>query len=195
MVRLTRIYTRTGDRGSTRLVDGQQVDKDSIRVEAYGTVDELNSILGMIAAALSEHACIEAARRQELTDWLHGAQRKLFDLGSDLATPAGKWRDTVPQVRGEDVETLESVIDRLNSDLEPLESFVLPGGGRVSSQIHHARTVCRRAERRAVTLAREHEIGEHVIPYLNRLSDTLFVLSRWVAKTTGESELLWRCES
>ncbi len=190
MVRLTKIYTRTGDAGQTRLVGGQQVAKDSARIEAYGTVDELNAIVGLVRVAVREAASL-ADERERLERWLHDTQQNLFDLGSDLATRAEDRWEGMPLVSAEDVTALEQLMDEMNEELEPLKSFVLPGGGPVSALLHHARTVCRRAERRTLTLAAEEPIGDQVIPYLNRLSDAFFVLSRWVGLKAGESEILW----
>ena len=191
MVRLTKIYTRTGDGGQTRLVGGQAVAKDDVRIEAYGTVDELNAVMGMVRDGLNRTPDLGADQRTELDVWLHRVQQSLFDLGSDLATLLEDRREGQPIIEAGDVTALEVWIDRLNRDLEPLESFVLPGGGPATSALHLARTVCRRAERRALTLARSEPIGDQVIPYLNRLSDALFVVSRWVANVSGESEVLW----
>ncbi len=190
MVRLTKIYTRTGDAGQTRLVGGQQVAKDSARIEAYGTVDELNAIVGLVRVAVREAPSL-TGERERLERWLHDTQQNLFDLGSDLATRAEDRWEGMPLVSAEDVTALERLMDEMNEELEPLKSFVLPGGGPVSALLHHARTVCRRAERRTLSLAAEEPIGDQVIPYLNRLSDAFFVLSRWVGLKAGESEILW----
>lgn len=191
MVRLTRIYTRTGDGGQTRLVGGQQVPKDSARIEAYGTVDELNSVVGLARAALPGNEALSGADRAGLARWLHDVQQRLFDLGSDLATRAEDRYDGQPIIHAAQVEALEGQIDAWNADLQPLKSFVLPGGGPLSALLHQCRTVCRRAERRALTLAGQEAVGEQVVPYLNRLSDALFVASRWVAVRGGEPEILW----
>lgn len=188
MVRLTRIYTRTGDGGQTRLVGGQQVPKDSLRIESYGTIDELNAILGLVRTALEASPASAASRA---LDWIGRTQNKLFDLGSDLATRIEDRWEGQPLICLDDVSALETLMDQLNEELDPLESFVLPGGGAISSLLHQARTVCRRAERVIIACGREEELGEHVIPYVNRLSDALFVWSRWVAKHLGERELLW----
>lgn len=191
MVRLTKIYTRTGDGGKTRLAGGQQVPKDSLRIDAYGTVDELNAILGMVRAAIAGHAAIAPQARDDLVGWIAGLQHTLFNTGSDLATYIEDQRDGQPVVQASDIEALETWIDEHNADLGVLESFVLPGGGPVSALLHQARTVCRRAERRVLALAREEPVREHVIPFLNRLSDAFFVASRWVGRACGEAEILW----
>lgn len=191
MVTLSKIYTKTGDGGLTRLVGGQQVDKDSLRIEAYGTVDELNAVLGQVRAELEAEAAIPEADRARLDEVLGGVQQKLFDLGSDLATLlADRWPGQ-PLIHPEDVTALEALIDAENAHLGILKSFVLPGGCRVNAALHLGRTVCRRAERRTIALAREEEIGASVIPYLNRLSDALFVLSRRVSQLAGRAEVLW----
>ena len=191
MVRLTKIYTRTGDAGTTRLVGGQEVPKDELRIEAYGTVDELNAVIGMVRVAVDANVGLSSEDKGNFDRWLYTVQQRLFDLGSDLATLIEDRFEGQPIVTGAHVEALEEQIDAWNADLEPLTSFVLPGGGNVGAPLHLARTVCRRGERRAVSLANTDTIGEHVIPYLNRLSDALFVASRWIAKRAGQEEALW----
>lgn len=184
MPRLTRIYTKTGDEGVTGLGGGQRVPKDSRRVEAYGTVDELNSQIG---AALASGLC------DRLATELGMIQNELFDLGSDLATPAvSQARHPVPTVEARHIERLERLIDELNGVVGPLANFLLPGGSPGAAQLHVARTVCRRAEREATALAREEAIGATVLPYLNRLSDALFVMARYENHERGVSEPLWR---
>ena len=194
MVRLTRIYTRTGDKGTTRLVGGQSLAKDDIRIEAYGTVDELNATIGMVRAANLAEATLPESHRADLDQWLHEVQQRLFDVGSDLATYIQDRWEGQPLIEAPHIEALERHIDGMNESLPPLKSFVLPGGGVISANLHLARTVCRRAERRVITLREtegEAEVGQFVIPYLNRLSDALFVASRWVAQQANESETLW----
>lgn len=191
MVRLTKIYTRTGDGGDTRLVGGQQVPKDSARIEAYGTVDELNAVLGLVRAAVPDHPTLTGADADALSGWLHDVQQRLFDLGSDLATRMEDRYEGQPVVSAEHVGALEHQIDLWNEGLEPLKSFVLPGGGPLSALLHQARTVCRRAERRTLSLGRSEPIGDQAVPWLNRLSDALFVASRWVAQRGAEPEILW----
>ncbi len=183
MPRLDRIYTRTGDEGMTGLGGGQRVAKDSIRVETYGTVDELNSHLGV---ALAIGLC------ERLTTELPAIQNQLFDLGSDLATPAtSQARHPVPTVEQRHIEALERLIDELNEIVGPLTNFLLPGGSPGAAQLHVARTVCRRAERNATSLAGDETIGATVLPYLNRLSDALFVMARYENHERGVSEPLW----
>lgn len=191
MVRLTRIYTRTGDGGTTRLVGGQEVPKDAQRIEAYGTVDELNAVIGMVRTAMNGVEVLSAEDREWLDGWLHHVQQRLFDVGSDLATLPEDRFDGLPTVTSDQVTALENDIDQMNGELEPLESFVLPGGGPLTSPLHLARTVCRRAERRTISLARDEGVSPEIIPYLNRLSDALFVLSRWAALRAEEPEILW----
>ena len=188
-INITRVYTRTGDQGTTALVGGERVAKDAGRVECYGELDELNAILGL-ARSLNAAAQRTPARRR-LDDVLTRLQNELFDLGSELATPAEAEYEGMFKVGADDVRALERVMDECQKDLEPLRSFVLPGGGPVSAVLHHARTVCRRAERQIIRLAREETIGAFVVPYVNRLSDLLFVLSRWIGKQNGEAEYLW----
>ncbi len=189
-MRITKVYTRTGDAGKTRLAGGQQVWKDSLRVEAYGTVDELNSSIGIVRVLNSE---TQGGNKQagQLEDELRWVQNKLFDVGSILATAPGQTFRNMPQVMANDVTRLEKMIDRCQKTLEPLKEFILPGGGKVSSFLHQARTICRRAERLCVALSKTEPVDPQIIKFINRLSDTLFVLARWVAKTQGEPEFLW----
>jgi cob(I)alamin adenosyltransferase len=188
-IRITRVYTRTGDKGTTALVGGGRVAKDSRRVECYGEIDELNAVIGLARSANAEAPPSPA--RDRLEDILKRVQNELFDLGSELATPPDAEYEGMFKVSADDVKALERLMDECQKDLEPLQSFILPGGGKVSAFLHQARTVCRRAERQILRLTREEEIGEHVVPYVNRLSDLLFVLSRWIGKQRGEQEYLW----
>ena len=191
MVRLTKIYTRTGDGGTTRLVGGQEVAKDSLRIASYGTVDELNACVGLVRVELARSDAVPGPAKETLAEWLEGVQQALFNLGSDLATRLEDRWEGQPLATQSDVDALETLIDTMNEELEPLKSFVLPGGGPVCATLHLARTVCRRAERHVVTLASEEPVGEQVVPYLNRLSDALFVASRWVAHRADQDETLW----
>jgi len=175
--RLSKIYTRTGDDGMTGLGDGARVSKDSMRVEAYGTVDELNSALGVV---LTTHL------PADVSSALATIQHELFDLGGELCIPG---RETIHEAQ---VVRLEQTLDYLNARLEPLKDFVLPGGGEPGALLHLARTVCRRAERAAVHLAREEAVNPVSLKYLNRLSDLLFVAARYVNTTAGVPEILWR---
>jgi cob(I)alamin adenosyltransferase len=184
MVILSRIYTRTGDKGETALGDGTRVLKDHLRVAAYGTVDELNAVLGL---GLAQHPDAPEA------ELLRSIQNDLFDIGGDLCVPQAA--DEAPgqrlRVKPEQAARLEATIDRLNARLTPLHSFVLPGGRSQAAWLHLARTVCRRAEREVVTLARAEAVNPHVIVYLNRLSDLLFVMAR-VANDDGREDVLWQ---
>ena len=184
MVRLTRIYTRTGDDGTTGLVDGSRRAKCDLRLESYGTVDELNAVMGLavVAAGRADDETSEA-----LAALLDRLQHDLFALGADLATPGD---GEGLRITGGQVAAVERAIDEYNARLQPLESFVLPGGTELACYLHQARTVCRRAERCAVDLARQETIGPHVLEYLNRLSDLLFVLGR-VANDDGAKDVLW----
>jgi len=188
-IRITRVYTRTGDEGMTGLVGGARVPKDARRVECYGAIDELNAVLGLARTANDEAPPSPA--RDRLADVLKRVQNELFDLGSELATPPDAAYEGMFTVSDADVRALEQRMDECQKDLEPLQSFVLPGGGRVSAFLHLARTVCRRAEREILRLSREEVVGPSVLPYVNRLSDLLFVLSRWAGKQAGEREYLW----
>lgn len=183
MPRITRVYTRTGDDGRTALGTGRRVEKDALRVEAYGAVDELNSLVGRVRAELGESPAAEILGR---------VQNELFHLGSDLCIPEeDKAALPVPTVREEHVRALESWIDLMQEELAPLANFVLPAGAPAAAALHLARAVCRRAERRAVALAREEPVGRWVIPYLNRLSDALFVAARWENRRRGVPDVLW----
>lgn len=186
MVRINRVYTKAGDDGTTALIGGDRVGKDSGRVDCYGTVDELMSVLGLARTALEGSA---AGPRLEPT--IARIQNELFNLGSLLATPDAERRAKAPPIQPRHIEQLEAEIDELNEALPELRSFVLPGGGWAASYLHLARTVCRRAERLMVHLAAGEEIGEHLIPYINRLSDALFVFARWAALAEGRAEPLW----
>lgn len=181
-VRLTRIYTRGGDSGETSLGDGARVPKTDPRIEAYGAVDELNSALGW---------ALVAAPPGEVREWLELVQNELFDLGADLSVPPGGERERLRVSPGQ-VERLERWCDHANERLEPLRSFVLPGGGELAARLHVARTVCRRAERRAVELARAQEASPAALAYLNRLSDLLFILARAANADAGLPEPLWK---
>lgn len=189
-MRITKVYTRTGDAGKTRLAGGQQVWKDSLRVEAYGTIDELNAVVGVVRVMNADAQSVNPAASQ-LEEELRWAQNKLFDVGSILATAPGQTFKNMPQIAAQDVTRLEKLIDRCQKDLQPLKEFILPGGGKVSGFLHQARTVCRRAERLCVALSKVEPVDPLIIKFVNRLSDTLFVLARWVAKTQGEPEFLW----
>ena len=178
--RLSKIYTRTGDDGSTGLGDGSRVGKDSLRVAAYGTVDELNSTIGMVLASDG----VDDEVREVLTQ----VQHDLFDLGGELCIPG------MAMIEDADIDRLEQVLDRFNDPLPPLKDFILPGGGMAASCCHLARTVCRRAEREVIALGREEEIRPQAQRYLNRLSDLLFVLCRVLARASGHGEVLWQHE-
>ncbi len=178
--RLSKIYTRTGDDGSTGLGDGTRVGKDSARVTAYGTVDEANSAIGVLLAVPSVPDDIRVL--------LTTVQHQLFDLGGELCIPGHA------AITGDDVDALERQLDHYNDDLPPLKDFILPAGGEAASRCHLARTIVRRAERETVTLARHDAVRPEAIRYLNRLSDLLFVLARVLARADGQGEVLWKHE-
>ncbi len=190
-IRLTRIYTRTGDKGLTALVGGKRVPKESGRLEAYGTVDELNSVVGIVRTYLLEYRDRFGADFDWYAETLRRIQNELFDVGSELATPPDGEYEGMHRVGAGETKLLELEMDRMQRDLEPLKSFTLPGGGLLNAFLHQARTVCRRAERVCWAVKREEPIADGVIIYINRLSDHLFVQSRWVAKRLGEPEFLW----
>ena len=184
MPRLTKIYTRKGDEGDTSLGGGQRVPKESLRVQTYGTVDELNSHLGV---ALAMGLC------DRLSQVLPEIQNELFDLGSDLCfLEEDKHAYQLPQIEARHVDRLEALIDEFQAVVGPLANFILPGGALGSAQLHVARTVCRRAEREVAALSREEAIGALVLAYLNRLSDALFVMARYENHARGVAEPLWR---
>lgn len=189
-MRITKVYTRTGDAGKTRLAGGQQAWKDSLRVEVYGSVDELNAVVG-VARAFNAEGIGRKAPAARLEDELRWIQNRLLDAGGILATVPGQTFKNMPRITAQDVKRLEQTIDHCQKDLAPLREFILPGGGKVAALLHQARTVCRRAERECVRLSREERIEPAIVKFLNRLSDTLFVLARWVGKMQGEPELLW----
>ncbi len=183
MPRLTKIYTRQGDEGMTSLSGGQRVAKDSLRVATYGTVDELNSAIGV---ALASGLC------ERLSEVLPPIQNELFHLGSDLSfLEEDKANYRVPQIEHRHVGKLESLIDEMSAVVGPLQNFILPGGSVGAAHLHLARTICRRAEREVITLSHEEPIGAYVVQYLNRLSDALFVMSRYENRVRGVDEPLW----
>jgi cob(I)alamin adenosyltransferase len=179
---MMKIYTRTGDHGETSLFSGGRVRKDHLRVEAYGTVDELNSLIGLARA----HGLPAQADA-----WAERVQNELFVVGSDLATPLDAAADWLKRLEEAPVSRLEGEIDAMTADLPELRNFILPGGAPAAAQIHVARTVCRRAERLCVTLAAEEAVNANVLVYLNRLSDWLFTLARWANLQLGEPEVRW----
>lgn len=185
---MSKIYTRTGDKGDTGLIGGSRVPKDDPRIEAYGTVDELNAFIGLARAQ-----ALEASKGPlgGLADDLLHVQHHLFNLGSMLSTPPGQLKPTQPQIVSQDIAWLEACMDALTPKLAVLQSFVLPGGSRLNATLHVARTVCRRAERLCVTLRREGRCGDLEVHYLNRLSDALFVWSRHASAVQGVAETLW----
>ena len=183
MVRINRVYTRAGDGGETALAGGQRVPKESLRIEAYGTVDELNSAIGVAVATGLE---------PPLAEPFAVIQQVLFNLGAELATPREPGEEAAgPHVESRHVDQLEAWIDEWNDSLEPLTSFILPGGDPTAAHLHLARTVCRRAERLAFALSREEYAGEFVAAYLNRLSDLLFVAARLQNRLSGHGDVLW----
>ncbi len=188
-IRINRVYTRTGDKGETGLVGGKRVPKDSPRIEAYGTVDELNSIVGL-ARVFNEERIKEGETHRFLDQVLRDIQEELFNLGSELATPLDSRFKGAITIGEEQVKRIEEIIDECQKTLEPLKSFILPGGGRIGGYLHQCRTVCRRAEREVLRLSRVEETSEWGIKYINRLSDLFFVLSRWVGKHLGEQEYM-----
>ena len=193
-ISITRVYTRLGDGGETALVGGRRVPKDSPRIVAYGTLDELNAAVGL-ARVFNAERMTERGAGRERHRWLDGIlkriQNQLFDLGSELATPPDAAYEGMFRMSQAEVDELERLMDACQKDLKPLKSFILPGGGRIQGFLHQARTVCRRAEREILALSRVEAIGEWPLRYVNRLSDAFFVLGRWVGKHMDEPEDYW----
>jgi cob(I)alamin adenosyltransferase len=189
MTKRTRLYTRAGDDGSTGLVGGERVDKDSKRLEGYGTVDELSSAIGVARAALCGY---DGPRSLRLDAWLSWTQDTLFNLGTELATPAQKRWDGMPLVESSEIVALERAIDEADGDLPPLQTFIHPGGSAPGAALHLARTICRRAERRVLALRRDDpSVSIGTLRYLNRLSDALFAWARWINDEAGVPEHRW----
>jgi cob(I)alamin adenosyltransferase len=184
-MRIDRVYTRGGDLGETSLIGGDRVSKASARLDCYGTVDELNAVIGLCAEALAQ-----SAAREFLLPILRRVQNELFNAGCELATPEPERRANQPHIEQRHIDALERDIDAVNDELPALKSFVLPGGGWASAYCHLARTVCRRCERLVVALAQHDDTGL-TVQYLNRLSDALFVWGRWCALKDGQAEPLW----
>lgn len=189
MVRINKVYTKSGDRGKTQLIGGEKVAKNNARIECYGTIDELNATLGMFGSALEG-----SAAQDRLAPKLLRIQNELFNVGTQLATPDEERRKKLPDITAVHIETLESEIDELNEELPDLQSFVLPGGSQASSSAHLARCVCRRAERLVVALASSETVDTRHLIYLNRLSDSLFVFGRYCMVADKREELLWQPE-
>jgi len=189
-IAINRVYTRQGDQGETALAGGQRVPKDGARIQAYGTVDELNSFVGVARSTVAEMAAGEP-RLAPLAATLLRVQHELFNLGSILATLPEDVHPKQARVTETEVAQLEREMDHMNEELPPLRSFVLPGGSRLNAELHVCRTVCRRAERAAVGLARAENIPPETVRYLNRLSDAMFVWSRWASHVAGAPETLW----
>ncbi|MCZ6821014.1 MAG: cob(I)yrinic acid a,c-diamide adenosyltransferase [Calditrichaeota bacterium] len=183
-MRITKVYTRAGDDGATRLGGGQKVEKSAVRIRTYGTVDELNSAIGLVVA---HNPCEEVGRA------LNRIQHELFTLGGDLCVlEEDKATFKMQVIEKEQVRSLEKTLDTLNAQLKPLEDFILPGGTKTSAFLHQARCVCRRAESLAVQLASEESLGKQVVPYLNRLSDALFVMARFENFSSGRADIYWQ---
>jgi cob(I)alamin adenosyltransferase len=187
-LRITKVYTRTGDKGTTGLADGSRIKKNDIRIDTYGVIDELNSVIG-ICLQLSE--CLQSEDACLFQKWLTALQNDLFNIGSDLATPIESRWPSIILVSETEVQILEKMIDFCQTSLPPLKEFVLPGGTLLNAHLHLARTICRRAERAIVTLQDLRQINPFILPYINRLSDLFFVLSRWVQGKAKKQEVFW----
>lgn len=187
-MRITKVYTRTGDKGTTSLADGTRVYKDNLRLESYGTIDELNSIIAICRESCSDCIFLEI---KNIELWLFAIQNDLFNLGADLSTPISARWDKMVLINELDIEQLEKVIDYCQESLKPLKEFVIPGGSQLNAFLHLARTVCRRAERITYKLSESEEINPFALVYLNRLSDLLFVMARFVQEKSHKKEILW----
>ena len=190
MVTINKVYTRTGDKGNTSLVGGRRLAKDNIRIESYGTVDELNTVIGVVRSLVLEQK--SADHWDKLSEILLVIQQKLFDIGSELATHSDDSYEGQVTAEESDIQWLEALIDNLNEKLDPLKSFVLPGGNLINAHLHQARTVCRRAERLVIRFARDELTNPNIRLFLNRLSDLFFVLARWVSHEQNVPEVLWK---
>lgn len=191
-MRISKVYTRTGDTGETGLVSGQRVRKDHVRVEAFGTVDELSAQLGMVRAELGRDAIVKTPAGRLADQQFEYLQHRLFDLGGRLATPPDARNEYTPDLGETEIGWLESVIDGYNDDLPPLKEFILPGGSPLVASLHITRCVARRAERRVLSLHCEEQGDEDAVKWLNRLSDLLFVMCRWAAAASDVTEYSWR---
>ena len=187
-IRINKVYTRTGDSGQTRLVDGSKCYKDDLRVESYGTIDELNSCLGLCSELLIDE---NTKLFSEIIDFIYQVQNKLFNMGTQIAMPQTKQENDFPRLNASDVTDLENEIDKRNKDLSELTSFILPGGCKIAANLHIARNVCRRAERRLVSLHKNTPVEMVNLQYLNRLSDLLFVWSRYITISLNHDEKYW----
>jgi cob(I)alamin adenosyltransferase len=198
-MRITKVYTRTGDQGETALVGGTRVPKNHIRIASYGTVDELNSVLGLVQSFLNfgsqDPSTEELQNKDALKKFsadIARCQNHLFNIGADLATPAKHRWENMIRVGNTDIQWLEDKIDQMNESLPPLKDFIIPGGHPVEAFLHQARTVCRRAERDVLSLMQEESIEPDCMQYLNRLSDYLFVASRWIGNIHNSTEKTWK---
>ncbi len=199
MVYISKVYTKAGDGGQTMLATGQRVPKDNQRIVAYGDIDELNATIGIVRTEIAREPKTQGAEvfLAEFDAQLGRIQQQLFNLGAELASPKSEEPSEIPrlEIRPDHVETLEKNIDGWNAALQPLKSFILPGGGAIAAACHLSRTVCRRAEREVVTLASQEEVSDTALRYVNRLSDYFFVVSRAVSDRLGYAEVLWAPES
>lgn len=192
-MRVTKVYTRMGDKGVTRLVGGHEIDKSHLRVEAFGTVDELNSAVGLARSLLETNPPgLSSSIKERLQDELGSIQNWLFILGGDLATFVSERWPEMPLITSENTRAIEERLDAMNAELPPLEEFILPGGTPPAAALHLARSVCRRTERAVLRLSHTEDVGDAVIPFLNRLSDYLFVMARWIGLQSGQQEHFWR---
>ncbi len=191
-IHLNKIYTKNGDDGKTALVGGNRISKGAVKIEAYGSVDELNSHLGMIRSVAIANKDLPQDVVDNILSVYPKIQNELFDVGAILATPEGETYEGLPEIKDEQIGYLEDQIDEYQKILEPLKSFVLPGGHMITAHAHIARTVCRRVERELVRLKEIEAVDKNLVIYINRLSDYLFVFARWISKKTDTPEFLWQ---
>ena len=189
-ISINKVYTRTGDNGKTGLVGGQRILKDDIRIEAYGDIDELNATIGGCREII-RHLINQYSELDSISDILLRIQHELFNVGTVLATLPEDITNDLPSIVQNDIDSLEKEIDKFNSDIPNLNSFILPGGSQINIWFHIARNICRRAERRSISLSRKTKLNQLVVKYLNRLADALFVYSRWVNYVIGCDEITW----
>lgn len=186
MVKINKIYTKTGDDGTTSLVGGSRISKDSAQVDAYGDVDELNSYIGLARTLADRDG------QKRISDILEDMQQRLFDVGAILASPSGATHESLPQIPESKILEIEKLIDEVSLGLPELRSFVLPGGSELNAHLHIARAICRRVERKVISLAKTQKFSPNIVPYLNRLSDLLFAMARNAAATSKAAEYLWK---
>ena len=194
MVHINKVYTRGGDKGETSLADGSRVSKDDLRLRCYGTIDELNSLMGLVRETAKQDPALDKEASRSIDHWCQALQNDLFSIGSDLATPIDHRWEKQKIIGAEDVSAMEQLIDHCQAAITPLNHFIVPGGSLLNAQLHLARSVCRRAERWCVNLEKTTPINPEALRYINRLSDLLFVLARWSVAMVAGDEAAWESQ-